>query len=387
MRFRLLTLAVLLPLPASCFLFGGGGSGNPTQYTTCSSDAGRVAWREAQEHLANNRDREALPLLLSVLKKCPDLVRAHLAYQGLAERLGGADKQAMVDRYTRAPDSPGPGSQAPGSQAPGSQAPGSQAPGGAVTTGSPVAAYMRARLAETAYAQAVALDEILKAHPKFAWGYLSRGRVNRGQGRLSEALLNFDRAISNDPELLEARLERAQVLAELGRDEEAAVVFKLYCDKEPADFAATHEYIRLLLYRLARVDEALVYITRLEQAGEKSLALRMDRAAALWRADRAQSAVEIYLEILAADPTMTRAALNIGLLYYEIVPKNESDKARYWPLAWIAFEMFLQGPPPSDGHEQFERTWAVPYRMRLIGEFLKTPPRSGSLADLRWPER
>lgn len=367
MRLRLLTLVVLLPLPASCFLFGGGGSGNPTQYTTCSSDAGRVAWREAQEHLANNRDREALPLLLSVLEKCPDMVRVHLAYQGLAERLDGADKQAMLDRYTRSPDV--------------------QTSGGAAATGSPVAAYMRARLADTAYAQAVALDEILTSHPKFAWGYLSRGRVNRGQGRLSEALLNFDRAIKNDPELLEARLERAQVLAELGRDEEAAVVFKLYCDKEPADFAATHEYIRLLLYRLARVDEALVYITRLEQAGEKSLALRMDRAAALWRADRAQSAVEIYLEILAADPTMTRAALNIGLLYYEIVPQNESDKERYWPLAWIAFEMFLQGPPPSDGHEQFERTWAVPYRMRLIGEFLKTPPRGGALDDLRWPER
>src|SRR5690606_3023188 len=151
------------------------------------------------------------------------------------------------------------------------------------------------------------------------------GRVNRGQGRLSEALVNIDQAIANDAALMEARLERAQVLTELGRDEEAAVEYRTYWNQNSRDTAAAREYITLLLYRLARVDEALALIDLLEQFGEKSPSLRMDRAAALWRGKQPQAAIEIYLEILRADPTRARAALNIGLLYYEIVPQSEAD--------------------------------------------------------------
>src|SRR5690606_8620334 len=153
------------------------------------------------------------------------------------------------------------------------------------------------------------------------------------------------------------------------------------------DTAAAREYITLLLYRLARVDEALALIDLLEQFGEKSPSLRMDRAAALWRGKQPQAAIEIYLEILRADPTRARAALNIGLLYYEIVPQSEADKPRYWPKARAAFELFLQATEPADGHEQFERTWAVPYRLQCISELLGPSPGGAKLEDLSWPER
>jgi tetratricopeptide (TPR) repeat protein len=47
------------------------------------------------------------------------------------------------------------------------------------------------------------------------------------EGRLDEALLELDRALVLDPDLVEARLNRANVLVELGRDAEAEPVYTL----------------------------------------------------------------------------------------------------------------------------------------------------------------
>lgn len=364
MRRRLysLSLSSLVLLLASCEVPPGGGSVVPSSYSECDDVEAMDAWRRAKLLVGLSRDTEALPLLVLATSKCPDLIRAHIAYQDVAKRLGGEHHQAMVDFYVQ------------GSE---------RASGGR----SPVPAYLRARLAETAYAQSNALDKILASHANFAWGYLSLGRVNRGQGRLSEALRNYDKAIVSDSNLLEARLERAQVLTELGRDQESAVAYKSYVRQMPSDSAAVREYITLLLYRLGRVDEALLYLDLLAQRGETSLALRMDRAAALWRLNRLQAAVEIYLEILAAEPANARAALNIGLLYYEIVPKDEAAKLRYWPKARVAFELFLQGSEPADGHEQFERMWAVPHRLQRVRELLGPSTKAATIEALAWPKK
>lgn len=348
----------------ACELFGTAAvpGGDPAvDYESCEDAEGRVAWQEAQQALATGDDRTALARLLDATRRCPDLVRAHIAYQDLARRLGGDDERRMIDAYTA--DTIGR------------------------DTGSPVPAYLRARLAETAYTQAGAIEKILATHPDFAWAHLSRGRINRGQGRLNEALRDFERAIRRDGGLLEARLDRAQVLVELGRDEEAAVEFDSYLKSRPGDQRAMQQYMTLLLYRLGRVREAIARIDMLEALGDDSIALRMDRAAAMWRANLHQAAVEIYLGILAEAPDTARAALNIGLLYYEIVPKDDAARRRYWPKARAAFRMFLASTEPSDGHEQFERTWAVPARLdrieQLLGPADDTTP---TLAMLRWPD-
>ena len=360
MRLHLLLLVVWF-LGVSCVLSPVGANSSSALFSECRDEQGSASWREAQALLSDGNDEAALISLRTTLNRCPDLVRAHIAYQDAARRLGGQQAQAMVDFYADLPSSR------------------------SANQRSPVPAYMRARLTETAYAQSNALDQILGEFESFGWGFLSRGRINRGQGRLSEALNNLDAAIVNDSSLIEARLERAQVLVELGRDEEAAVEFRIYLQERPGDLAAVREYVTLLLYRLPRVDEALKYLDWLEQQGERSPSLKMDRAAALWRAKQPQAAVELYLEILAGEPTMSRAALNIGLLYYEILPKTDADRRRYWPKARAAFELFLKGSEPDDGYEQFERTWAVPYRLRLIAELLGESTGPASLDDLRWP--
>ncbi|MFK7740580.1 MAG: tetratricopeptide repeat protein [Planctomycetota bacterium] len=354
-------LAVAVAPMGACSMFGEVEvpGGTPTvDYDTCEDAEGRLAWQEARSALAQGDDRAALPLLQRAVRRCPVLVRAHLAYQDVARRLGGDEEQAMIDFYV------------------------AQQP----SQGTPVPAYLRARLADTAYAQANAVDAILAEQDDFAWAHLSRGRINRGQGRLTEALLDFERAIRSDGGIVEARLERAQVLVDLGRDEEAAVAYASYLRERPADLVAMHDYATLLLYRLGRIQEAIGWLDKLEAQGDRSIALRMDRAAAMWQGKQSQAAAELYFEILEEAPTTARAALNLGMLYYEIVPQDEGGRQRFWPKARAAFRMFLSMSEPSDGHEQFERTWAVPYRLERIARRLgPAPTETPQLEMLRWP--
>ncbi len=329
---------------------------DPAVYRTCQDPEGAAAWARAQQALARGDDAGALADLQSATRACPLLVRAHLAYQDAARRIGGATAQAMADFYTQ------------------------------LTGTSPVPAYCRARLADTSYAQSNALQAILAQDPSFAWAHLSRARVTRRQGRLLPALDMYAAAIVNDAGLHEARRERAQVLAELGRDEEAAVDYEAYLALQPGDVAATRDYVALLLYRLDRAGEAEPLLATLEAALPGDVGVRMDRAAAYWRSNRPREAVDAYLAILADAPATARAALNLGLLYYEIVPRNDAERARYWPRARAAFRWFLQGGEPADGHEQFERTLGVPFRLERIAQLLGPEPEGPvRLEDLRWP--
>jgi len=348
------------------------GAIDPRVYSVCQDPEGAAAWQRAQAALARGDDLAALPDLRTCAERCPRLVRANLAYQDVARRLGGDDERAMVAFYVAAQDAAGPG--------------GAEPRAADTSPDATVRAYLRARLADTSYAQSNALQAILARDPSFAWGHLSLARVNRRQGRLLQAVDMFAAAIVNDPGLHEARLERAQVLAELGREEEAAVDYRAYLKGWPDDEAAMHAFVALLLYRLERTDEALTLLDRLELLHPGSASLRMDRAAALWRAKKLREAVEMYLGVLHEEPGRARAALNIGYLYYEVLARDEASCRRFWPAARAAFRLYLERAVPTDGHEQFERTLAVPYRLEVIEELLG-PDEGGtvSLAALAWP--
>ena len=335
-----------------------GGALQPSPADPCDDLEAVAAWREARAAIAAADDASALPLLKMAVSRCPELVRAHCDYQDVARRMGGLAAEEMAAFYAALR-----------------------------RQGSAVPAYMRARLAETAYAQANELKQILSEHRGFAWAHLSLARVNRGQGRLSESLAGFRRAFRLDASLAEAARELAQVLAELGRIKEAAVAYESYLQARPGDRDAACEYVGLLLYRLGRIGAAKEWIARLQAAGDRSIALRMDEAAASWRSGLHRAAVETYIGILAEQPDNARAALNVGLLYYEVVPTDEASRRLCWPRARAAFRMFQDGIAARDGHEQFEQTWAVPYRLRVIGDLVGDgPERAPSVADLGWPE-
>ena len=85
------TLAVVLLVVAhGCGAPGGGGRAPAAlREDGCEDSAALAAWREAQQLALPDEDAAALPLLKKACARCPDLVRAHCAYQDVARRLGG----------------------------------------------------------------------------------------------------------------------------------------------------------------------------------------------------------------------------------------------------------------------------------------------------------
>ncbi|MFY9343739.1 MAG: tetratricopeptide repeat protein, partial [Planctomycetota bacterium] len=331
---------------------------DPAAYTNCQDPDAAAAWQRAQAALAKGDDAAALPDLVLVTSGCPDLVRAHLAWQDVARRLGGDAERTMRAFYADLPE-----------------------------RRSPVPAYLRARLAGTPYEQGKTLEAILAADPSFAWAHLSLARVMRRQSRLLPAFEHYSKAIVNDPGLHEALGERGQVLAELGRDVEAAADFKAYLVAQPDDLQAAREYVALVLYRVGRFDEAQTWLDRLAAKSPGDANVRLDGAALLWRCGAHRRAADEYLAILRETPTVVLAALNLGLLYYEVAPKNEAEYQRYWPRARAAFRWYLDAGASAEGHEQFEQALGVPFRLQRIAELLGPEPlRAVRLDDLQWPE-
>ena len=330
---------------------------DPRRYDLVQDPVGAAAWEKAQAALSRNDCAAALPDLRVAIERSPDFVRAHLAYQHAARAVGGAELQGMLDYYRNLPAGK-----------------------------SSVPAYCRARLADTHYAQGTALHEILKGDPSFAWAHLSLARVYRGKGQVLQAVEAYEKALVNDPRLHEARIERAQLLVEAGRYEEAAVDYEKYLAQVPADLDAVQQLAELDIYRLRRIDQALVLLAQLEAKRGNDTTVQMDRAAAQWMAGDPRAAVKTYLRVLEGAPDNSRALLNIGLLYYEVLPTNPAQRNVFWPRARAAFELFLAKGAPQDGHEEYERSLAVPYRMKVIGDQIGKPRRQpATLADLALP--
>lgn len=350
------TRPVLLALPALLAACAAPGpslprSRDPERYRLPQDPAGAASWQQAQRALAAGAPLDAIAALRQTVAHCPDFVPGHLAYQDTALQLGGEPERAMRDFYKGLPEGD-----------------------------SPVPAYCRSRLLETAYERDQVLKALLVKVPSFAYAHLARGNNLYTKGQLQAAADSYHAATYCDPGLAEARLLRAAALAELGRFDEAAVEYEIYLGKQPADDGVRHAYAQLLVYRLRRIARGQQLLAELAQRRPGDLAVAMDQAAATWLGGDPRGALRRYLEVLAADPATPRALLNIGLLYYDALPRNDGDQLRYWPRARLAFELYLaatglmadgrEGAAAADGHEEFERNLAVPFRLAVIQERL-----------------
>jgi len=354
---RAATIALMALAACASGPVRSGDEVDPAVYRVTQDPEGRAAWQRAQRALARDDVAAALPDLRLAVTRLPDHVRAHLAYQDAALAQGGEAAALMRTFYDELPARP-----------------------------SPVPAYVKARLFDTSYAKGQALLEILDAYPSFGWAHLSLGRIRRGQGQLLVAVDAFRVAFVEDSSLHAARLERGEALAELGRLAEAAVDYEAYIDTRPEDWVAMREYVTMLIYRLTRIDRALQLLDRLDAAFPGDVELWMHRGAALWRALRPREALPHYLAALEQDAGAARAALDIGLIYYDALPRNEEERRIWWPRARAAFRLFLQLPESGDGQEAFERALAVPYRLGVIEDLLGPDPGGEvTLDDLRLP--
>ncbi len=354
-------------LAAWCLAGCAGSAGRPIvnpsiqaqdaeRYEGFPDATARASYERALDRLQAGDEAAAAAELADVVVRCPDNVLAMRDYQDAAMHVGGEVEQAMRAHYEALP----------------------------ARQASPVPAFAKARLLGSNFARKAAVDELIKLHPGFAYAWLAQGRISRGIGRLQDALASFQGAIAANPRLLDAHLEVAECLVELGRNAEAQAAYDNYLRAAPNDRATVRAYVHLVLYRNDKVGAARPWIERLMAEDPLDESVRMDLAACEWRSGNAAAALQHYLQVLEQKPENARAALNIGYLHFDALARDESQRRQHWPKARAAFSLFLQTVRPADGHDYFERSFAVPYRLKQIEELLGPPPTSlPTIEDLK----
>lgn len=309
------------------------------RYETCTDPQFVAAVQRAQALLGQRQNDAALDALQAAVKVGVDHVPTHLLYIETAEALGGAGLAGVKAFYAQVPD----------------------------RANSPVPPFCKARLAEDDHTRLTLLDEALRRDPSFYFGHLAQARINRAIGRLDVAQQALVKALAARPRHLDSTLEMGAVLVELGKYAQAEPYFAGYVAARPDDRLAAKTHAQLLLYRLNKPREASAVLQRLAQEAPRDADVAMDLAALAWREGRAEDAIKGYHRVLELDPGATRAALNLGNLYFELGERAQGEaKLSAWARARKAYQFFLKAPRTAGLHDALDETFSVPYRLELL---------------------
>ena len=136
--------------------------------------------------------------------------------------------------------------------------------------------------------------------PEYAWSHFNRALALARAGRLLDAKVSYDRALELDPDLVEARVDRALVELELDRTEEALADLRTAVAagrREPGVLSALGE----TLSRLGRRDEAEAMFRDLLTSHPDNVVVRVARG--MTRLDRdPPGARQDFTDALDKDP-------------------------------------------------------------------------------------
>jgi tetratricopeptide (TPR) repeat protein len=172
-----------------------------------------------------------------------------------------------------------------------------------------------------------------------AWG--NRGNARSRQGRMEEALGDFDHSIELAPYAADPVLNRGVVLESLGRYEEAASDYEAVLSAQPNDPAAWNN-LGNVQAALRRWDEALVDYRRAVQLAPEFSFAAANYALALYQVGRENEAFKQFRSILRKYPEFpdVRAALAVSLYAQGLTAEAETnwlrmEDGRYRDRNWV----------------------------------------------------
>lgn len=313
----------------------------------CTDAEARASAQGAEQFLRQGKPALALPLARAALKSCPGFVPAHLAWQDAAFALEGpaglAARKAVRTHYEGLADD----------------------------GRSPLPPFFRARIARAARREADCqslLAESLRRDKRFYYAHLERGRMWWGVGKPTQALAAIEAALAIRPKLAPAQRCLAEVHAALNRHEDAAKAYRAYLRLVPEDRAAIYALAVLLLYRVdGGIDEAGRLLEFLLRDQPEDLDLQMHRAALLWQQGKLVAAQDGYRAVLRKAPKRSRAALNLGNLYYEQGRALRGEaRAKVWRRARRAYDYFRSLSEVEDAYDWWDANLAAPRRLKEI---------------------
>lgn len=142
---------------------------------------------------------------------------------------------------------------------------------------------------------------LLSIYPKSPFVINSLGAALKGQGRLQEALAQFDAAITSNPGYVDAYSNRGVMLQELGRLEEALASFDKAIELKP-DYAEANSNQGLALQELGQLDEAIASHRRALAINPNYAAAHSNLGNALLLKGQAGEAFECHRKAVALAP-------------------------------------------------------------------------------------
>ncbi len=226
------------------------------------------------------------------------------------------------------------------------------------------------------------IHKALKANPNHYLAMVLEAEElwRRGENRKASNLLK--RSVALSPTLAESWLLLARLSLERGSVRLPRKHLETYLSLRPLDRNVRKNLVRLLVHELNDGDAALGHLKDLLSADPKDLESLMHLGAAWWRKGEYAKAAGIYLRILELNPGETRAALNLGNLYFEAYKKPA--------LAWKAYHYLMALPPSDDPFAIMGQKLFVPTRLKKIEKILREnklpiPKLPKNLDDLRAP--
>jgi tetratricopeptide (TPR) repeat protein len=169
--------------------------------------------------------------------------------------------------------------------------------------------------------------EILREHPEFADIRHFAGLCLVFMGRPEEALEQLDAALAVNPAYVEANINRALVLQELGRYEEARVAFERASEHEQqnhgrfpaaatARLANAHAGVGDLYMETGAPGEAAAQYYMALELRPQFHDIRNKYATSLLGMGRTDEAIQQLRRVLEGNPRFIAARLNLGLALY-----------------------------------------------------------------------
>ena len=155
-------------------------------------------------------------------------------------------------------------------------------------------------------------QEALRAWPKSATAHVNLGAALANQGKFMEAISHYNEALKLIPDYALAHGNLGRTLANLGRIDEAIIHYEEALRIDP-NFADVHLNLGILLVRKGEYNSALRHydmFLRLEPYSAKG---PINMGAALAQGGRPNEAIRCFNEALRVDPKSVEAHFNLGV--------------------------------------------------------------------------
>jgi tetratricopeptide (TPR) repeat protein len=180
-------------------------------------------------------------------------------------------------------------------------------------------------------------EESLRLHPRHQQAETNLGFANLQLGRLEDAIAHYERALQLDPRFARAHADLGLALARAGRWEEASPHLQQALLLQPDD-AELHRNLGLALAMQDRLQEAIAHHERALELQPDLAEAHADLGQALLRAGRRDEALAHWRRALELDPHNASALLSLG---------QEQLKAGELPEAIESCERALESQPES----------------------------------------